>query len=66
MSTQVWHRFDKDDPSSYPAEGSDFWVFVPGRKVERSSYSRELYHQWGGVTHWMEFEAPPEPPADES
>jgi hypothetical protein len=63
-----WHKFDKDDPDSWPENGR-YWVALRNGDVSQDLFQAERisqYRIWNAfdpryVTHWMPIEVP-EPP----
>lgn len=61
LSESVWHKFDKDDETTWPQEDSHYWVYTTHGRTARAEWID--VENWNSATHWMPIEVP-QPPTE--
>lgn len=65
-ASSQWHKFDKDDESTWPTQNlGTYWVFSPDAsyRVVFDRVWESRAEEWGHYSHWMPIEVP-EPPTE--
>lgn len=61
-----WHKFDKDDSSTWPPERTPCWFAFENKSgFFLNVYWSQMTSNWDGATHWMPLEVPAPPESGE-